>query len=164
MITPEKLLRRIRRMIIFFIIVLILSGLTAFALYTEMEWLMKQTFFSADSAVGWWLVRVWQAVAFTNDKYPFLFYGFDWLGFAHLVIALAFIGPYKDPVRNIWLINWGMLTCLAIIPLAVIAGLVRGIPWFHVLVDCSFGIIGIFPLWITRRWIDQLASLQKQKA
>jgi hypothetical protein len=36
----------------------------------------------------------------TSDKHPFLFYGFDWLALAHLVIALLFFGPYRDPIRN----------------------------------------------------------------
>lgn len=158
--TPEKLLRRIRRMIVFFIIVLILSGVTAFPVYTELKWLVEQHIFSTETAIGGWLMLVWQGVAGASEKYPFLFYGFDWLAFAHLVIAMAFIGPYKDPVRNVWLISWGMLCCISIIPLAVIAGSIRGIPWFHILIDCSFGIIGIIPLWITRKWIYQLETLQ----
>ena len=27
-------------------------------------------------------------------------YGTDWLAFAHITIAVAFLGPLKDPVRN----------------------------------------------------------------
>lgn len=41
----------------------------------------------------------------------------------------------------------------------VTAGPIRGIPWFHILIDCSFGIIGIIPLWITRKWIKKLEVL-----
>lgn len=162
MTAPEKLLSRIRRMIVFFIIILALSGITAFPVYTELEWILQQNWFNVDEVPGRWLLKVWQGVAWAMQDYPFLFYGFDWLAFAHLVIAMAFIGPYKDPVRNVWVINWGMLACLGIIPLAVIAGAVRGIPWYHIIVDCLFGIIGIVPLWITRKWIYQLEALQKQ--
>ena len=93
-----------------------------------------------------------------NDQFPFLFYGYDWLAFAHIVIAMAFIGPYKDPVRNKWIIEWAMLACLAVFPLALIAGPIRGIPWFHILIDCSFGIIGLIPLFITRKWIMKLET------
>lgn len=156
MLTPEKLLRRIRSMIIFFVIVLALSGITAFPLHTELKWLTEQQLFSPHSLIGAWLQRVWQGLDATQQQYPFLFYGYDWLAFAHLVIAMAFIGPYKDPVKNSWIIDWALLACIAVLPLAFIAGPIRGIPWFHILVDCAFGIIGLVPLWITRRWIRQL--------
>ena len=36
-------------------------------------------------------------------------YGFDWLAFAHLLIAIAFLGPLKDPIKNEWIIRWGMI-------------------------------------------------------
>lgn len=100
-----------------------------------------------------WLEKVWKE---TSDKHPFLFYGFDWLAFAHLVIALLFIGPYRDPVRNKWVIQWGIIACLCIVPLAFIAGPIRGIPGFHILVDCAFGIIGIIPLMICLKMIRRL--------
>jgi hypothetical protein len=32
--------------------------------------------------------------------YPFLAYGTDWLAFVHLVIAVAFVGPFFDPVPD----------------------------------------------------------------
>jgi len=86
-----------------------------------------------------------------------LAYGYDWLAFAHIVIALFFIGPLKDPVKNIWVIEWGMLACVAVLPLAFIAGGVRGIPFYWKCIDCSFGIFGIIPLYLLRKWIKKLA-------
>jgi hypothetical protein len=156
--TPQKHLRRIRRMILLFVILLVLSGITAFPVYTQLKWAMDHEVLSRDSLVGAFLYQVWLGVKAANDQYPFLFYGFDWLAFAHIVIGMAFIGPYKDPVRNIWVIEWAMLACLAVLPLAFIAGPIRGIPWFHILIDCSFGVFGLIPLWITRKWIKQLAA------
>ena len=85
-----------------------------------------------------------------------LAYGFDWLAFAHIVIAMAFIGPLKDPVKNKWIIDWAILACLAVLPLAFIAGTIRHIPIFHILIDCSFGIIGLIPLIICRNMIRAL--------
>jgi len=85
-------------------------------------------------------------------------YGTDWLAFAHLVIAVAFWGPLKDPVRNIWVIEFGMIACVLVIPLALIAGPIRGIPFFWQLVDCSFGVFGIIPLWLCRRDILRLEA------
>jgi hypothetical protein len=82
----------------------------------------------------------------TNTKYPFLSYGTDWLAFAHLVIAVAFLGPLKNPVKNIWVIEFGIIACLMVFPLAFIAGAVRGIPFYWRLIDCSFGVLGLIPL------------------
>ena len=155
-----KLLKRIRLMIITFVVLLMLSGITAFPVYTEMNWLMSLHLFSETTAMGSWLQRVWMGVNAMNDQYPFLFYGYDWMAFAHLVIGLAFIGPFRDPVRNKWIIDWAMMACVGVLPLAFIAGMVRDIPWFHILIDCSFGIIGIIPLLVVKRWINQLEQLK----
>ena len=157
--TARKLIIRIRTMIVFFVIMLILSGITAFPVYAELKWITEQHVFPADSLIGSWLLKVWHGVSAMNNEHAFLFYGYDWLAFAHIVIGLAFIGPYKDPVKSIWVIDWAILACICVIPLAVIAGPIRNIPWFHVLIDCSFGIIGIIPLLVTRKWIKQLESI-----
>jgi hypothetical protein len=82
----------------------------------------------------------------------------DWLGFAHLVIAVAFWGPIKDPVRNVWVVQFGMIACLAVIPFALIAGPIRGIPWWWQLIDMSFGIVGIVPLLAAYAQIRRLAA------
>lgn len=157
----ENLLRRIRIMMILFVVLLVLSGITAFPVYTEMKWLMDQHLFDTSTAIGTWLQRVWEGVKAMNDRYDFLFYGYDWMAFAHIVIGMAFIGPYKDPVRNRWVIHWAMIACLGVIPLAFIAGSIRHIPWFHILIDCSFGIIGIIPLLVINSWITRLEQLQQ---
>ncbi|HUM46348.1 MAG TPA: hypothetical protein PLD84_05440, partial [Chitinophagales bacterium] len=91
-----------------------------------------------------------------DSTYPFMAYGTDWLAFAHIVIAIAFLGPYKDPIKNSWVIDWGLINCILVIPLALIAGPIRDIPFFHQLIDCSFGIIGFIILFICRNLIVQL--------
>jgi hypothetical protein len=149
--------KKIRGMILFFMIALILSGITAFPVQTELHWLLLRPalvpFFAEK-----WLMNVYTALVETNTKFPMLAYGYDWLAFAHIVIAMVFIGPLKDPVKNVWIIDWAMLACVAIIPLAFIAGPIRNIPTFHILIDCSFGVLGLIPLFICRRWIRQLES------
>jgi hypothetical protein len=47
----------------------------------------------------------------TSKDYPFLFYGYDWLAFAHFVLAILFIGPLRDPVKNKWVIEFGIIAC-----------------------------------------------------
>jgi hypothetical protein len=153
------LLKKIRLLILFFIVALILSGVTAFPVETELRWLLNYPSLVPNFAEAW-LKDVYNALVETNAKYPMLAYGFDWLAFAHIVIAMAFIGPLKDPVKNKWIIDWAMLACLAIFPLAFIAAPIRHIPMFHVLIDCSFGIVGLIPLYFCRKWIKQLEKQQ----
>lgn len=138
---------------------LVISGVTAFPLETELRWVAN--LINADARLGTsgfaaWIVRVRDGLIDTNAKYPFLAYGTDWLAFAHLVIAVAFVGPLRDPVRNVWVVQFGMVACAMVIPLALIAGAVRGIPIGWRMIDCSFGLFGIIPLWICYREIRRL--------
>ncbi|WP_207534377.1 hypothetical protein [Desertivirga arenae] len=156
--TETKLRKKIRIWIIFFITALILSGLTAFPIESQLTVLMKyQDLFPL--SLQQWLGTIYQAVKTTNEHFPYLAYGTDWLAFAHIVIATAFIGPLRDPVRNIWVIQFGMIACLMVLPLAFIAGAIRGIPLFWQLIDCSFGVLGIIPLYICYRYIKQLEGI-----
>lgn len=155
--------KSIRRWIVFFMLALILSGITAFAIETELGWLL--TIFSpADSYMHSWLSAVYHAVKETNQRYPFISYGSDWLAFAHIVIATAFIGPLHDPVRNKWIVQFAQIACLLVLPLAFIAGHVREIPVFWQLIDCSFGLIGLIPLAVCYHKIQQLEKLALQPA
>jgi hypothetical protein len=138
-----KIETRIRAWLVFFIVALVASGLTAFPLETELR-IASDILHSTPlpdllPAFVEWIDRVRDALIATNDDYPFLAYGTDWLAFAHLVIAVAFIGPLRDPVRNVWVIQFGMIACVAVIPLALIAGAVREIPLGWQLIDMSFG-------------------------
>jgi hypothetical protein len=150
-------LRSIRLLLVLFIVGLVLSGLTAFPLLSELRlltsWFGKNTVIgSYFPGLAYWLSLVREGLEVADQKYPFLAYGTDWLAFAHLTIAIAFWGPLKDPVKNIWVVEFGMIACLMVIPLALICGFIRGIPFFWQLIDCSFGIFGIIPLFIARRW------------
>jgi hypothetical protein len=151
------LIKKIRLMIVFFVVALVLSGITAFPVESELRWLLQRPALVPAFAHKW-LQQCYDALQETNSKYPMLAYGYDWLAFAHIVIGLAFIGPYRNPVKNKWIIEWAMLACVAVIPLAFIAGPIRQIPVFHILIDCSFGVLGLLPLFICRRWINQLAQ------
>jgi len=116
-----RLITKVRLLILLFIVALILSGATAFPVQTELHWLLDHPSLIPSFAQNW-LQNVYDALVETNNKYPMIAYGFDWLAFAHIMIAMAFIGPLKDPVKNKWIINWAILACIAVIPLAFIAG------------------------------------------
>jgi hypothetical protein len=150
----KKNLRQIKAWIIFFMIALFISGLTAMPLEAELSFLSRC--FSSQTLIGAWIEKVYLAVTNMNNQYPFLAYGYDWLAFAHFVLAILFIGPLKDPVRNKWVIEFGMIACLLIIPFAFIAGHVRGIPVGWRLIDCAFGVVGLIPLSICLRKINSI--------
>lgn len=140
-----------------FMIVLVLSGFAALPVEWELSTAIK--FFDQDSFIGSWLGELYYGVRDTGKKYPYLFYGYDWLAFAHIVLAIVFIGPFKDPVKNKWVIEFGAITCLFIIPFALLAGYFRGIPFWWRLIDCSFGIIGLIPLGICYNKITEMEKM-----
>jgi hypothetical protein len=165
--TPNSL-RELRLWLGLFILGLILSGITAFPLQTEIGWLLSilrsapMEGIASSTKLLPWIERVHDGLASTNHQYPFLAYGTDWLAFAHLVIAFAFIGPYIEPVRNKWVVTFGLIACVGVIPLALIAGSVRGIPLGWRLIDCSFGVFGAIPLWRCRQIIHMAESTVEQ--
>ena len=148
-------LRFIRRWTLFFMAALIVSGLTAVPLEWGTRWLAEIT---TTWSGPWhaWAQKAAVAIADIASTYPFLFYGTDWLAFAHVVIAIAFIGVLRDPVRNKWLLAWRFFSCGLVLVLAFAWAPVREIPFFGRCVDASFGVIGAVPLWLVRRRITQL--------
>jgi hypothetical protein len=157
-VNREQILRhRIRWLTLFFIFGLFLSGATAIPLRWEVHWLVD--FFGAHnspSVFASWLLRIRNALDDTQSHQPFLFYGTDWLAFGHFVIALVFIGAWRDPVRNRWLFDFGLIACVLVIPFALVFGGWRGIPLWWRLIDSSFGVFGFIPLWLCRRWTLEL--------
>lgn len=159
---PEgaKLIRRFRIWMGFFIFGLVVSGITAFPLETELIWLCQFLGISAQAnpwgEMGQWLLLVRNGLIDTNYHYPWLAYGTDWLAFGHLMLAVFFLGPLRDPRQSRWILQCGMFCCMAVIPLAMICGAIRSIPLGWRLIDCSFGIFGMIPLlacWrILRKW------------
>src|SRR5262245_29831529 len=161
----QHLRTRIRFLLAVFVLGLVLSGLTAFPLGAELRILCSLV--GVDPAVSvstytglqHWIAFVAEGLRETYAKYPFFAYGTDWLAFAHLVIAVAFIGPFLDPVRNVWVVTFGIIACVGVIPLALIAGAIRQIPFYWRLIDCSFGVLGAIPLLLVRRDVGMLLRI-----
>jgi hypothetical protein len=158
----ELLRRRLRLWTCFFIVGLVLSGLTAIPIQTQFDlaarWLGSD--FGGGGAVpefiAKWLAKAYAGVTKTTAQAPFVWYGTDWLAFGHVAIGIAFVGALRDPVRNRWLYDFGLLACAAVIPWALVFGALRGIPPWWRLIDCSFGVFGAIPLWWCRRWAKEL--------
>lgn len=142
--------------------IIFISGVTAFPLETEMRFIVSNMQ-ALPVPVQNRLNTIYIALSATNRQYPFISYRTDWLAFAHIILAMLFIGPYRHPVKNMWVIQFSMIACLGILPLAFIAGGVRGIPIFWRFVDCMFGVICIIPLYIANKAILQLKALYLSK-
>jgi hypothetical protein len=146
-------LRRYRLVLGIFIVGLVLSGVTAFPLLHELELLGQMLGIGADApaasqqGLAYWIATVRDGLRATYASYPWLAYGTDWLAFGHIIIALFFVGAWRDPVANAWVLKVGLVACAGVIPLALICGPIRGIPVYWRLIDCSFGIFGALPLW-----------------
>ncbi|OGO49189.1 MAG: hypothetical protein A2W37_06785 [Chloroflexi bacterium RBG_16_63_12] len=157
--------KRVRYLLLFFVAAVLVSGVTAFPLEWELSVLSRVVSnpplpgLWPDLAI--WINRVYTGLHDTYRQYPFIAYGTDWLAFAHIVIAIVFWGPLRDPVKNIWVVEFGMIACGLVVPLALICGPLRGIPFFWRLIDCSFGILGFIPLWMARKDIQRIVALEK---
>ncbi len=157
----KTILSRIRRWIVAFMVLLILSGITAFSVQTELHFLLHHQNFIPDFFIPW-LQIISDAIDVMAEKYPYLLYGYDWLAYSHIIIALFFIGVYRNPVQNAWVLRIGMVACLGIFILAAVCGQIRGIPFFWTLIDCSFGVFGIIPLLIVQKQIGKLEDFHHE--
>jgi len=155
--TEAQLRRRIRDWTLFLMLALFASGISAIPLRPELNFIVDR-FVPDDppSAIGSWILHVRGGVDDVSTRWPFLALGTDWLAFGHIVIGLGFIGLLRDPLRNEWLVTWGIMACLLVLPWAWCFGAARGIPWGWRLVDCSFGLGGMIPLLIIRSAIAEL--------
>jgi hypothetical protein len=165
----QRLRGRITLLTWFFILGLVISGATAIPIRWEVDkliaWLdphgasvqplAQQPFFVR------WLLEVQAALPDERGKGGLLFYGTDWLAFGHFVIAIVFVGALRDPVRNRWLFDFGLIACGLVIPYAIIFGELRGIPFWWRLIDGSFGVVGFVPLWFCQKWTRELEHATK---
>ncbi|HEY2344031.1 MAG TPA: hypothetical protein VGH90_13400 [Chthoniobacteraceae bacterium] len=164
-LSGPELLRRIRWITAIFIVGLVLSGITAFPLGSELELLGR--ILQIDPALDvshyhglqFWIAKVWEALRYEAAHYPFLAYGTDWLAFGHLVISLFFFPAWRDPVRYRGVYQCGLVACGGVFALALICGPIRGIPLYWRLIDCSFGFFGALPLLYVLRLTSRLERL-----
>jgi hypothetical protein len=156
--------QRFRWVLGIFIAGLVLAGLTAFPLLTELEilssWLgiSDPARFADYTGLRYWIAWVHYGLLETDRRFPFIAYGTDWLAFGHLVIAMFFVGPWREPVANAWVLRVGLAACAALVVTAGICGTVRGIPFYWLLIDCAFGIFGALPLLYCLRLVKQMQA------
>lgn len=165
----QSALFRYRAAMFLFIVGLVISGVTAFPLLWELRLLSQllgvgsATSPEGYSGLQFWILTVRHGLEATYADYPWIAYGTDWLAFGHLVIAAFFIGPFINPRTSRATLYTGIGACLAVIPLALICGPIRGIPIYWRLIDCSFGVIGIIPLIYCLKQLKRMESLDPDR-
>jgi len=97
-----------------------------------------------------------------ESKYSFVSYGSDILGLIHLMLALLFVGPLTDAVKNIWVIHFGMLLCIAFVPVSIVSGLLRGVPFVWCLIAILFAALGFVLLFSVNKMLKANDVLQKK--
>jgi len=148
----HQLLFRYRFTLGFFVLGLVISGLTAFPLQWEVAVLHRLTGGAVPTDyrqlhdLPGWIGFVQSGIAETYSRFPFFGYATDWLGFGHLVIAMFFLLPFANPVKYQAILRVGLVACVGVIMVAFIGGAIRSIPLGWRLIDCSFGVIGALPL------------------
>lgn len=157
----EKLEREIKKYVWIFIVGLALSGLSAIPLLWGVDFaidVLDEIDFHGQ--IFSFMKHVQSGLLYNNTHFQFMAYGTDWLAFAHFMFALLFVGLLFDAERNRFILRFGMIACVLIIPTAIIFGEFREIPWIWRMIDCSFGVIGFAVLLKVEFLLNKLISIQ----
>ncbi len=144
---------------------LFVSGVTVWPALPELRW--GERFFWGDAepvagSLHAFVVEVIGALEVTQKEHPYLMYGYDWLAFAHVCLAILFAGAMRDPVRNIWIVQCGLIMCALVPVLAGICGPLRGMPSYWFFIDAAFAPAAAVPLVIALRDIRAEERLRER--
>ncbi len=146
-------LKRAKLMLAIVVFGLLVSGITVWPMVPELKWAAGLVWGDAEptGVLHSFVLRAIEGLEYVQAHYPFLLYGYDWLAFAHLMLAILFAGAIRDPVRNIWVVQCGLIMCVLVPVLAGICIPIRGLPSCWFLIDSAFAPAAGIPLWIALR-------------
>ena len=104
------------------------------------------------------VLRAIEGLESAEANYPFMLYAHDWLAFAHILLAVLFAGAIKDPIRNVWIVQCGLIMCALVPVLAGICIPIRGLPFRWFWIDFAFAPAAGLPLWIALRDIRRVEA------
>ena len=99
-----------------------------------------------------------EGIVHTNQAYPFMRTEPTGSHSPTLSLPSPSSAHSSIPSATKWVLQFGIIACTGVIPLALIAGPIRSIPPYWRLIDCSFGVIGVFPLLICLRHVRSLEA------
>jgi hypothetical protein len=132
---------------------LFISGVTVWPAVPELKAVVRLLWgdAAATGELHRLLLKAIEGLEATAANYPFMLYAHDWLAFAHIMLAVLFAGAIRDPVRNKWVVQCGLLMCLGVPVLAGVCIPIRGLPPWWFWIDFAFAPAAALPLWIAYR-------------
>ncbi len=159
-VSPPKsagLLTRIRLCLALLMAGLLFSSLPGFFPLNGTKWILgllaRTSHFGDGTPLFTWFLGTRQALMATSLTARFLFYATNRDGLSRILFALLFLGPYRDPVRNRWVINFGLLSCAALVLFAFVAGEIQGMPFLWRCADAAFALLCALPLLLCKHYI-----------
>lgn len=153
-------LKRAKFMLGIVVFGLVVSAVTVWPAVRELKMAVSIVWGDGEStgALHGFILQAIEGLESVQANYPFMLYAHDWLAFAHIVLAILFAGAIKDPVRNVWIVQCGLIMCVLVPVLAGICIPIRGLPlrWFWI--DSTFAPAGALPLWIALRDIRRVEA------
>lgn len=132
---------------------LVMSGITIWPAVPELKKAVRIVWGEGESTgvLHSFILQAIEGLESVEANYPFMLYAHDWLAFAHIVLAILFAGAIRDPVRNVWIVQCGLIMCVLVPILAGICIPIRGLPLVWFWIDFSFAPAAALPLWIALR-------------
>jgi hypothetical protein len=136
---------------------LVLSGVTIWPAVPELKMAVCIVWGDGEPAgvLHSFVLKAIEGLESVEANYPFMLYAHDWLAFAHVVLAILFAGAIRDPVRNVWVVQCGLIMCALVPVLAGICIPIRGLPLVWFWIDFAFAPAAALPLWIALRDIKR---------
>ena len=142
---------------------LLVSGITVWPAVPELKLAVRIAWGDGEptGVLHSFILQAIEGLESVEATYPFMLYAHDWLAFAHIVLAILFAGAIRDPIRNIWVVQCGLIMCALVPVLAGICIPIRGLPlrWFWI--DFAFAPAAGLPLWIALRDIRRAEAKLK---
>ena len=127
---------------------LFVAGVTIWPAVPELKWGVRLIWGDAEpvGALHTFVLQALAGLEHMNVEYPFMLYAHDWLAYAHIMLAILFAGAMRDPVRNVWIVQCGLIMCALVPVLALICIPIRGIPMVWFWLDFMFAPAAALPL------------------
>ena len=110
----NRTLSRYRLSLGLFLVGLVISGVTAFPLLSELRLLAHllgiddPANYAELTGLRHWIAYVLLGLESTYATYPFIGYGTDWLAFGHLALAWLIAGAWFKPVERSWVLRYSL--------------------------------------------------------
>jgi len=157
-------LKRARLMLIIVAVGLFVSGVTIWPAVWELKTLVRFVWGEGrpTGVLHGFVLDAIEGIESVGVEYPFLMYCGDWLAFALIVLAILFFGAARDPVRNVWIVQCGLIMCVLVPVLAAVCVPLRRMPVQWIWVDSAFALAAALPLWIALRDIRRVENRTRE--